>query len=338
MALGALCAALPNRSLGAQTDEFVRLIWIRGVHAETCPGQLEVERQVRWRLGRDPFQLDAPRMIEAKVSLVDDLWHAELSVRDNTGALLGQRLLDVKADNCGQVVDAVGLAVALAIDPNVSFESRVPPLPSAAAPSRNRAPIAPAQAPVKPAASPSQPMPEYVGPAQNVRLDKSRYEYELTLRGLVAAGLLPGLAPGVGVAGAFGAKGLRLTLGLSFLPETKLDDGYSFGLSAASAGFCADAFRSGPLSASLCGELIAGAMHAVVYRLEPLHPGDYAFAALGVGPKLGLHAFSPFFIEGGFSAALDFLRPTFAIRSASTVFVSSLVSGIGYIGLGVAVP
>ncbi len=275
---------MPSKpSLAAETDEFVRLIWIRGAHAETCPGQLEVERQVRWRLGRDPFQLDAPRMIEAKVSLVDTLWHAELSVRDNTGALLGQRLLDVKADNCGQVVDAVGLAVALVIDPNVSFESRVPPLPSAAVPSRNAAPVATARAPVEPAQRLAS-----VLPMQTAGSEKSHYEYELTLRGLLAAGLLPGLAPGVGVAGAFGAKGLRLTLGLSFLPEVKQGDGFSFGLSAISAGFCGDALRSGPVSASLCGELIMGAMHAVVYRLEPLHPGDHAFAALGIGPKVGV--------------------------------------------------
>jgi hypothetical protein len=300
---------------------------------------LEVERQVRWRLGRNPFQLDAPRMIEAKVSLVDATWHAELSVRDNTGALLGQRLLDVKADNCGQVVDAVGLAVALAIDPNVSFESRVPPLPSAAAPSKNANP-ATAQAPVKArgSAPSAQPVPGYASP-QDVSSDKSRYEYELTLRGLIAEGLLPGLAPGTGVVGAFGAKGLKLTLGLSFLPETKKGDGFSFGLSAISAGFCGDVLRSGPVSASLCSELIAGAMHAVVYQLEPLHPGDHAFAALGIGPKIGLHTFSPFFIEGGVTAAINFVRPRFAVLGdSSPVFESSLVGGLGFIGVGVAVP
>jgi len=340
MVLGALCTGSPRQSLGAETDEFVRLIWIRGVHADTCPGQLEVERQVRWRLGRDPFQLDAPRMIEAKVSLVDATWHAEIIVRDNTGALLGQRMLDVKADNCGQVVDAVGLAVALAIDPNVSFESRVPSLPSAAPPSRNGTAGTRAQPPVGAAAMAplAQPKPEHAAPTQDAEHDKSRYEYELTLRGLIAAGLLPGVAPGMGVAGAFGANGLRLTLGLSFLPETKLDDGFSFGLTAASAGFCADVIRTGLISASLCGELIAGAMHAVVYRLEPLRPGDYAFAALGVGPKVGLHVSSPFFIEGGVVAAFDFLRPKFAIHNGGTVFESSLLGGIGYIGVGVAVP
>ena len=339
MVLGALCTGSPRQSLGAETDEFVRLIWIRGVHADTCPGQLEVERQVRWRLGRDPFQLDAARMIEAKVSLVDATWHAEIIVRDNTGAVLGQRLLDVKADNCGQVVDAVGLAVALVIDPNVSFESRVPPLPSAAAPSKNAGAVAPAQAPLAATAPSAQPLPVYAAPPQNASCDKSRYEYELTLRGLVAAGLLPGLAPGAGVAGAFGSKGIRLTLGLTYLPETKLDDGFAFGLSAVSAGLCADALRSGVFSVSACGELFAGAMHAVVYKLEPLQPGDRAFAALGVGPKLGLRAFSSFFIEAGVNAAIDFLRPQFAIRGVEQPkFESSLVGGIGYLGVGVSTP
>ncbi len=343
VALVALSAALPEQAWGTESDAFVRLIWIRGVQADSCPGQLEVERQVRWRLGRDPFVLDATRMIEARVSLADGIWHVELSVHDNTGASLGQRLLDVRADNCGQVVDAVGLAVALAIDPNISLESSVPPLAGSEPPSST----GPTAAPPQPAAESrvlwpySQLTPIAAAQSQLNRIDKTRYQYELTLRGLGAAGLIPGFAPGVAVAGAFGASGIRLTLGLSYLPETKLDS-FAFGLTTAEVGICGDIIRSRLVAGSICGELQVGAIHAVVYQPQPVSPGDQVFVALGLGPKMGWHAWAPFFIEGGVTAVLGLRRPQFDIHedvgARKFVFQSQPVSGVGFVGVGVTAP
>jgi hypothetical protein len=339
IAFGVLCAAWTGQAWGAETDAFVRLVWIRGLNAEACPGQLEVERQVRWRLGRDPFVLDAKRLIEAKVSLTGEIWHAEINVRDNTSAMLGQRTLDVRADNCAQVVDTVGLAVALAIDPNASVESKVPPVP--AQPNPNGPELAPPQ----PAVGPKTPWPySQLGPTAVPPLVvrnpcRPRYDYALTVRSLAAAGLLPGLAPGVAVAGAFGSRGVQLTLGLSYLPEKSLDKRFSFGLTTASVGVCADVLRSQFATGSLCGELQVGAMHAVVYQLAPVQPGDQWFGAVGAGPKIGWHAWAPFFIEGGVTAALGFFRRQFAISGVEpAVYETSLLSAVGFIGVGVTSP
>lgn len=338
--VGALLATFCPRCPAAETDAFVRLVWIRGLGADSCAGQLEVERQVRWRLGRDPFVLDAKRLIEARVSLVEGTWHAEIAVHDNTGAALGQRVLDVRADNCAEVVDAVGLAVALTIDPNVSLDSKVPPLPNSEPLSQNGRQLAPTQAPAEPnnLRPFAQLYPIFVPQPTVNDSRKSSYDYELSLRGLATSGLIPGVAPGIALWGAFGQRGIRLSLGLSYLPESKLN-GFSFGLTTASLGLCADVFRSKVVAASVCGALEVGAIHAVILQqLAPLHPGDHPFAALDFGPKVGWRGWAPFFVEVGANATIGFDRPIFEIRGESPVFQSKLPSGVGFVGVGVVSP
>ncbi len=331
-------------ALGVESEDTFRLVWVRAANASSCPGQLEVERQVRSRLGRDPFDVDANRIINARVSSDGALWHVQLSVTDNLGTALGQRSLDVGADNCGEVADTVSLAVALAIDPNVPLQAKAP-LANAAAESFVNLPA--------PAAQPSAPPATFSAPYRHPNTYETRppmalearwnhYQSEVTLRGVAAAGLLPGFAGGTSVAGAFGRSGARLTLALLYLPESKRN-GFAYGLAAVSSGLCVDVARSRLLATGLCGEFALGAIHAVVYRLEPLHPGDRLTAAVGFGPKIGWHAWAPLFFEVGVSTWVGLVQPKFSILGAdsthsTTEFQSRLVSGTGFVGVGVATP
>ena len=171
---------------------------------------------------------------------------------------------------------------------------------------------------------------------------RSHAEYELTLRGVAASGLLPGVVGGTSVVGAFGSNGVRWTLALTYLPESKRR-GVAYGSTAVSSGLCADAVRSPSLTTSLCGEFALGAIHTVVYDLVPLRPGDQWTAAAAVGPQVGWHRWAPLFVELGVSAWVGLLRPRFSVVSAdstrsTTDFQSRLVSGTGFIGMGVATP
>ena len=329
-------------AFGVESADVVRLVWVRGANAASCPGQLEVERQVRWRLGRDPFELDANRIIDVRVSSNGASWHVQLSVADNIGTPLGQRTLDVGADNCGEVVDAVSLAVALAIDPNVPLQAKAPAPAAGSEPSASLPTMAP-QPSALPATVPERHPHPYPAPApQDLGVTRHHYQYELTLRGVAAAGVLPGVAGGTMVAGAFGRDGTRATLALVYLPETRRNE-FAFGLAAVSSGLCVDVARSRRLAAGLCGELALGAIHAVVYRLEPLQPGDRLTAAVGFGPKIGWHAWAPLFFEVGVSGWVGLVRPDFSILSgdskhSTTEFQSRLVSGTGFVGVGVATP
>jgi hypothetical protein len=326
-----------RQAQAADADSYVRLVWLRGENAESCAGQAEVEQQVRARLGRDPFAINATRVIEAMVDYTEGVWHVDLSVREHSGVAQGRRVFDVRAQDCVQVVDAVGLAVALAIDPNANLQS-ARPQPAAPGPPTNansgfgvEQPGAAANYP--PTAFYWTPIPLYA-PQQNSTC-QTNTEYELTLRGLAAVGLLPEVAPGVAVSSAIGQQRIRFSVGLSYFPEVALDSRFSFGLSTVNAGLCGDLVKARSISAGLCGDLHAGAMHAVVRQLQPLHPGDRMFSALGLGPRLGWRAWAPFFVQGGVTVLVALMRPQFAIQGVDTpVFEPRPVSAVGFIGVG----
>jgi hypothetical protein len=354
-----LCAATGVRYANAADADSVRLLWLRGTNAEHCPEQVDLERRVRNRLGRDPFTPTAVRTIEASLYRSFGVWHAELNVSNATGQVEGRRRFDVRAESCAQVVDAIGLAVALAIDPQASSSAETTPQPiqqpsfdaghagAASRPSTGASDWVPAVpnrampwAP-RPARDSHCPPTDAISPKKRRPLsldNRPNYAYEMSLLGLSAAGLLPGVAPGIAVEGAFGGSGPRLVLGLAYFPETALNSQFSFGLTTVNAGLCGDIVKSTRVSGSLCGDVEAGAMHAVVRQLVPLHPGDRMFLALGLGPRLGWHAWAPLFFQGGVAARIGLVRPEFAVKGeASQVFESRAVSGVAFVGVGISI-
>ena len=332
----------PNQARATQTETFVRLHWLRSSAASQCPEQAEVQRLVQMRLGRDPFAANAPRSIDASIDVKGGLWHVELSVRNADGPVEGRRVFDVRADSCTQVVEAVSLAVALAIDPNASF-TMDPSVPGLSVPSQTKtnpstqgdtnvhsAPTSSPEAPVRyryaqifvPIAAPCPP--SHPTPV------------DLSLRGIAAAGLLPKIAPGFAVAGSVGYQNSHAVLGVSYFAESARDRQFAFGLTTLDLGYRHDIVGSSSMAASLSAEVHLGALHSVVTHLEPIHPGDRFFGAASLGPRLVWRAWAPFFIEGGVSAWVAFARPEFAITQGtspdSSVFQSTLVSGVGYLG------
>jgi hypothetical protein len=336
----------------------VHLLWLRGANAEHCPDQVDLERHVRIRLGRDPFAPNAVRTIEASLYRTSGIWHAELNVHNATGQVEGRRRFDVSAESCAQVVDAIGLAVALAIDPQASMvdggtpqvrsKSSLDTGPAGAMPrpsglGSDSGPTPPdGTAPSAPTRSGDSHCPPLHAPLPNRSRppnsdNRLGYAYELSLLGLSASGLLPGLAPGVAVLGGIGGSGTRFLLGLAYFPETTLNAQFSFGLTTLNAGLCGDIVNSALVSGSLCGDVEVGAMHAVVRQVVPLHPGDRTFVALGLGPRLGWHVFAPLFLQGGVAAKVGLVRPEFAVKGeASQVFESHAVSGVAFIGIGIS--
>ena len=334
----ALCLICqPHPVHASQTEPLVRLRWLRGTEASQCPEQAEVQRLVQMRLGRDPFAANAPRTIDASIDAKGGLWHVELSVRNADGPVEGRRVFDVRADSCTQVVEAVSLAVALAIDPNASFTID-PSAPGLSAPNQTQT-------------NPSTQSDTDVHSAPASKPEPVRYRYaqifvpiaapcppsheaqvDLSLRGIAAAGLLPNIAPGFAVAGAVGNHNSHAVLGISHFAESSRNRQFAFGLTTLDLGYRHDIVASNAFAASLSAEVHVGALHSVVTQLEPIHPGDRFFGAVSLGPRLVWRAWAPFFIEGGVSAWLAFERPDFSTNSR--VFESELVSGVGYLGVG----
>ena len=332
-----------KQAQASDSDAFVQLHWQRGADAQSCPAQAELEQLVRLRLGRNPFNSSSPRTLEASIEHQGSAWHVELHIRDSYGPTQGHRVFDISADSCAQVADAVGLAVALAIDPNASIAS----LPSSAAMQLESPEPAPKRVPegtplrldensaavpvprpyVYPQAAVTSPIPQ--SPA-------APYKAQLALRGIIAGGLLPGAAPGLGVAGGVGGRWLQLTLGMTYLPEEWQSREFAFGLTTLDTGVCGNAPHAGWLTSSVCAEAHVGTVHSIVRGLMPLQPGDRFYGALSIGPKLGWRAWSPFFVEAGASAWVAFQRPQFALAHDTLPYFYEVreVSLLGFLGVG----
>jgi hypothetical protein len=168
-----LALALTLASPAARAEPVAAsLAWVRGAGAEGCAGAEAVRARVAALLGYDPAALPAPaRSVEVTVTR-GETWRAALYVRDASGALLGERVLESPDARCDAVVGAVAFAVATALDAEVVRPPE--PVPPAA-------PACPAPAPC-----PSCPAPE---PPRPRRAPRWRVNAE------VSAGILVGALP-----------------------------------------------------------------------------------------------------------------------------------------------
>jgi hypothetical protein len=336
LALAQTAAAADPAPPAAQAPVSFRWSFVRLPGAESCPGAEKIAAGVRSRLGRDPFANDAERNIEGSVSRDGQVWRAQLSVIGPQGTVLGSRELQSSEPDCTTLADAVTLAVALVIDPRAAFAPpSSEPAPAAATPA---APL-PVPAPVEPpplvsgpapAAPPMRPGPARVaGPA-----------LAFALRGALAVGLLPGAAFGVESAGELGlAARWGLSAGISYFPEARTSDaGFAFGISAGFLGLCVGAVQTRAARLALCGEGQLGAMHAVVYSVRPLPPGDHVWAGVRVGPRLRVLLGSSLWLEAGALALAPLLRHEFALKDQQDpVFQSSRLTFAGTLGLSASI-
>jgi hypothetical protein len=336
LALAKQASAASLEQTSADSTSF-RWSFVRLSGAESCPGAERIAAGVRSRLGRDPFADDAERNIEGSVTRDGQIWRAHLSVLDADGQVLGSRDLQSSEPDCNTLADAVTLAVALVIDPRAAFAPLTP------APARLIAPQAapPASAPalVETPARASAPA-SAPAPRSSPASAPAGSPLAVALRGSVALGLLPRPAFGVESAGEVGlTRRWGLSAGVSYFPEARTSDGgFSFGLSAAFVGLCVGALQSRALRAAICGEAQLGAMHAVVYSVRALPPGDHLWAGARVGTRLRVLLDGPLWLEAGGMAVAPLLRHEFALKGQQDpVFESSVLSFAATLGLSASI-
>ena len=331
-----LAHALVALPAHAEEPESFRLSWVRGEGAGTCPDGRTLAARVSERLGRNPFSETGAQSIEGSVVVRDGRFQAELRVRDAGGVARGSRELSANGSDCVELAEAVVLAVALTIDPNAALggppAQQAPlPVPLAAPPSE---PPALQECPAV-RCPPSEACPLLLCPATAPSL-----HHGLVARALLAAGVLPGLAPGAAVFGEIGTRRLRAALGMRYFPERDTSDGrYGFGLTTGTAGAVVVWPLAPGFELSALAELEIGAIHAVVREREPVEPGDQPWFAASAGPRVALSKLAPFRVELGVSLIVPMIRPAFDERGVSEpVFQSAPVAGLGYLGVGLGTP
>ncbi len=328
VAAGALAA-----TRAAAQPEPVRLAWVRGQGADGCSSQPDIAAQVAVRLGRSPFAVDAARTIDAYVTHDDGGWRAVILVRGRDGSLGGTRELTSAAPDCTAIEAASILAVALAIDPDAG--TRPPPPP----------PSPPRVAQPRPASPPPvsvpEPLPAWV-PAPVVEPPAPALAVSgATLRAGAGLGLLPRAAAALALAAQAGLAGsVQLTGEALWMPEVRTGDArFGFGLSALALGVCGSVVRRPRVDLAACGALWGGALHAVVYALSPVAPGDHPWAAASLTPRLRIPLVPHLQAELGAQVLVPLIRQPFLVTGVTApVFQESPVALFAFAGLGASFP
>ncbi len=93
-----------------------KLVYSRSVDADSCPDEQVLRRAVAARVGYDPFFAYATRTIVASLARRGQAFAATVDLIDEGGVSHGARELRAEGD-CGELLEAVALAIAIAIDP-----------------------------------------------------------------------------------------------------------------------------------------------------------------------------------------------------------------------------
>jgi hypothetical protein len=203
--------ALAPTSLGvgaAHAAPTSRLVYSRSSDADSCPDEQALRRAVAARVGYDPFFAWATRTIVASITRSNRAFVATVDLIDESGVSHGARTLHAEGE-CGELLDAVALAIAIAIDPQSLSR---PSTPGAPPPAETEAPtVRPPVEVVAPAATApdAAPTPPVVRPSD---LHASATAFEASAGVAVSTGVAPG--PAVGLALGAAARWRMLSLGL----------------------------------------------------------------------------------------------------------------------------
>jgi hypothetical protein len=164
----------------------------------------------------------------------------------------------------------------------------------------------------------------------------------VSVRTVLAGGLLPRLALGVGFAAEVAPAHwpVRATAGLMYLPErTAAESAAAFGLSAGWMGACVHPLSGARAEGTLCGKAFVGATHSTVSDAQALDNGDRLWTAGALSAQLRVGIVEHIFAEVGGEALMPFERRRFGVAGWSgAVFQEAAVCADAFVGLGVSIP
>jgi hypothetical protein len=103
-------------ALAADPVQPVRLDYLRAPGAERCPDEQVFRDVIRARMSHDPFAPTAETRLIVTITREGPFYKGRAELRDRSGALLWPRVLPPFAD-CHSVVEGLGLAVSVKLDP-----------------------------------------------------------------------------------------------------------------------------------------------------------------------------------------------------------------------------
>lgn len=295
----------------------VRLAWVRGTDADTCPDGQWMRGEVARRLRRDPFDDDGPRSIEAVVERTSLGWLAVLRVRDRAGQLLGERSLTHTDASCAPIADAAALAIALAVDPDATVDDPRPATTPAPAPT---------------------PLPRpRVRRVTPTRREAPTMPFTLGLAAGVSVGISPSISPFVGLAGGVNLTprwSLRARLELS--PAQPSDTpSFLFGYTRGTLTACGAAWDDSRFELAGCVGVTAAAVHASVRNDRALDAGDHPWVAAVAAVSFRWSPSPRWFVGVEAEGTGALVRSAFRLRpDASEITSQPFVGGGGALLVG----
>jgi len=248
---------------------------------------------------------------------------------------------DVTGDTCDEVVSALALVCALAVDPQASTR-RLPasPPPPPPPPPVVALPPPPAPAVVTPPAADTPFVPPRDMPAGEVR----RWHLALALDASLAAGVSPSPLFGTPVtveADLPAGPVLAPTLRLGFERASSGGGGSTgptavFTWTIAVVEGCPRRWQLGPVRLEpICLRVEAGAVEGVGANVTPSHDLTRGWVALGAVARVEWAFWKPLFLDLEGGARFPLVRPTYFVEPDTTVYPVPVVAGVIQGGLGV---
>jgi len=208
-------AALADGSPG-DVAASVRLLYQRDVAAESCPDTSTLQTALTERLGFNPFDDRAARVLSCRVQKVGRTFRAHIEVGQVTGEAGPGRELVSKSGDCQELAQAIELALSIAIHPLL-----VAPRPSPEPPAEAAAAPFPSAGPAPPSFPPAPPD---VVSAPTVSRSRN-YEGRWGLRADATAGLDLGFSYGGALSLGLRRRSLSGALELHLLAPSAVDVG-----------------------------------------------------------------------------------------------------------------
>jgi hypothetical protein len=181
----------------ARATPTARLVYSRSTDAESCPEETALRHAVAAQIGYDPFFAWATRTVVATLSRREGAFVASVDLVDEHGIAHGARELR-STGKCDELLDAVALTIAIAIDPqSLSHPAPAPPPPPP---------------PVPPPPDPPSPAPFAQETRPPPAPTKGSTAAEASLGAVASTGVAPG--PAVGLSLGADLRWRMVSLGL----------------------------------------------------------------------------------------------------------------------------
>ncbi|AUX38165.1 MULTISPECIES: hypothetical protein [Sorangium] len=308
-----------------------------------CPTEADFRARVGARLRRQVGEGDAASAYVVTIERRERRFIGRLGVRAAGGAVSDR---DVAGDTCDDVVAALAVVTALAIDAQAGDAPAAvaAPMPSASA-SAAAAPTPPASAPL--AGTPRESAPRADSAWARPPAPAADVAARLTLGAQLLFGAMIG-PPSFGArvfaeppfaATDGGAGPLRLGAALEASSDTPSTGGAaSFLLAALAADACPIGAGLGPVRLSPCARVEGGLVAARRRGVAPVRGATRGWLAFALPVRAWLPLWGPLALDAEAGLRMPLLRDGFFAEGAEVVARPPPVEGVSALGLGLTIP